>query len=326
MINSKKNYVKIISILVIVALIILSFQFAFNSNASNYSNINFKNAYLKYHGNYIYNTGGIPILSKITRIYGNVWENFTALRIINKTSMLWLKNATNTAYTNVNSSSQPFYANWTSIVSDKKYSNNLPIFNNTLIQRVKNNETLQISSPIFTVNTLSLLGTFFFPILGKNQGYGINYYKYMSGYNNSIKITLINYSYNYHFTNNIQFNFDSLTFWINENTGIILKIILVWLNSWGPPSQISNITTIFPKLFNLTYLENLIENPNYNYYGEIQTINLISTNIKMNSNTIIWNNIIFYIIIPVLIIISIAITLAYIKKIKNHHFYRNKKI
>ena len=52
MIISKKNYVKIISILVVVALIILSFQFAFNSNASNYSNINFKNAYLKYHGNY----------------------------------------------------------------------------------------------------------------------------------------------------------------------------------------------------------------------------------------------------------------------------------
>jgi len=320
MIISKKNYVKIISILVIVALIILSFQYAFNSNASNYSNINFKNAYLKYHGNYFLNLGSIPIQSKIYRIYGNVWNNFTALRIINKTSMLWLNNATNTVYTNVNSSSQPFYVNCTYIVSDKNYSNNLPIFNNTLIQRVKNNETLQISSPIFTVNTLSFLGTFFFPILGKNLGYGINYYKYMSGYNNSIKITLINYSYNYSFTNYIQFNFDNLTFWINENTGIILKIIFVYLFSWVPTSQISNITTIFPKLFNLTYLENLIENTNYTYYGEIQTINLISTNIKMNSNTIILNDIIFYIIIPVLIIISIAITLVYIKKNKKPPF------
>jgi len=40
----------------------------------------------------------------------------------------------------------------------------------------------------------------------------------------------------------------------------------------------------------------------------------------MNSNTIIWNDIIFYIIIPVLIIISIAITLVYIKKNKKPPF------
>ncbi|MGC8673324.1 MAG: hypothetical protein ACP5TO_07510 [Thermoplasmata archaeon] len=289
--NSNKKFIKIFSIFIIVVLIIISFQFLTNLNTSNYSKIDFKGAYLDYQGNYILNA--VHSFSSIPYINGTVLHNFTCLKKINDTSMLWSGNSTVTTYIpkSNNSLCPPFSKRWNFSVTNRNYSNQLPVFNNTLIQIIKDNQTLQTRYPIFTVNTLSFMGDFVFPIIGKKFGFGINYYKYiLNSQNNSIKVILINYSLNSQTSissNYTEFIFYNLTFWINENTGIILKVIFVYAGIMVYYSDLINITNNLPLFFNLTYLENLIKQPS-NFYGEIQTINLISTNIKMNSTGPIW--------------------------------------
>ncbi|MGC8585829.1 MAG: hypothetical protein ACP5L4_06950, partial [Thermoplasmata archaeon] len=146
------------------------------------------------------------------------------------------------------------------------------------------NKSLNTNYPIFTINSLGFL-IIWFPILGKNQGYGINYYKYILHENNLIEIILINYTYNFtEYKNHFDFFFSNLTVWINENTGIIVNANSAYGDIILSNSYLNTFnSTVFPKFFNLTFLENLIEK-NPDFLGVIESIKLISMNINMNSN------------------------------------------
>ncbi|MGC8673303.1 MAG: hypothetical protein ACP5TO_07405 [Thermoplasmata archaeon] len=280
----KKTSIKIISILIVAALIILLTQFIINNKVlDNYSNINFKGAYLDYKGNYVQKT--ISSFFSLGYINATLFNNFTCNEKINNSFSVWSINKKIIPYISWENKSMniPIFRGGNSTVTNKNYSNILPVFNNTLIQMIKTNKSLNTNYPIFTINSLGFL-IIWFPILGKNQGYGINYYKYILHENNLIEIILINYTYNFtEYKNHFDFFFSNLTVWINENTGIIVNANSAYGDIILSNSYLNTFnSTVFPKFFNLTFLENLIEK-NPDFLGVIESIKLISMNINMNS-------------------------------------------